>query len=173
MNETAVALKQLDYPNFCIGTSSVAYAIFPDRRVVFSGVSADGTSTINAAESIIQEICRREEINPYAYRWFDFQTNRQYGRSSFYCPHPGEFEFDELHFRPNLHPGVTKQVDEHGRPYMLINSPEAYHVESWTMAPCPSEVVALFREYIGDPDRPAHQCQNALDHDPSRPLRYY
>ncbi len=172
VNETSVVLKELDYPNFWIGTSRVAYAIFPDRRVVFSGITREGTSTINAAESIIQEICRREEIDPYAHRWFDLQTNRQYGDGRFNCPHPGEFEFNELHFRPNPHPGVTQQTDERGQPYTLVSTPEAYCVERWTPVPCPPEVVAAFRECIGDPDRPPHQCKNTMDHDPNRPLRF-
>lgn len=168
----SITRQELAYPNFHVGTSKVVYVVFPDRRVVFSGITCDGTSTINAAEIIIQEICRHAEINPYAYHWFDLQTCRGYGVNRTSCPHPGEFEFEELNFRPNPNPGLTEQINDHGQPYTLLNSSEAYHVHTWSTVVCPSDVVELFRDVIGDPDRPAHQCMTYDDHDPDRPRRY-
>lgn len=170
MDEKPLKLKELEYPNFWVGTSRLVYAVFDGARCVFSGLTRGGTSTstINAAERIIELIAQREEINPYGHRWFDLQTNKGYG-GGHDCPHLGEFEFDELVFTPNKHRGLTETVGEDGQPVTILGTPEAIHVTDWHMVPCPPEVIAAFAVHIGDLSQPAYQCANPMTHDPNRP----
>lgn len=165
---TKTAPQMLEYPNFHgEGTSRLVYVVLPDRRCIFSGVTRRGTSTINRAEAIIDLIAQREEIDPFTCRWFDLQTYLQYGGES-WCPHPGEFEFDELILCPNDHRTQDRVIEADEMTVSIGGSPEAFTVDYWKPTPCPPEIVAVFREYIGDHSRPAFQCKNPSDPDPNR-----
>lgn len=147
MDSNRLKLKELDYPNNSQGTSSIAYALFSDRRCVFSGITegVDCTSTINAAERIIALIATREKLNPFDCRFFDLQGCKQYGGGSS-CPHPGEFMFDEL----------------------ILDSSATISVKGWRREICPAEVIAAFRIHIGDLSQPAYQLPSSSLHDPNR-----
>lgn len=72
----ATELKRILYSNQGIKKSSADYAVFDYGDCVFSGVTKDGKSTINAAEDIIRIISRAEGI-PLTF--FDLQTRLGYG----------------------------------------------------------------------------------------------
>ncbi len=94
-------LKKARYENFGGGNkyAEVAYEIFGDR-CVFCGITPPHkrTSTINAAESILQAIADQEGVPVTNLRFFDLQTQMGYNMA------PGLFEFDELVFTVNQPP---------------------------------------------------------------------
>jgi len=72
----------------------VVYTIV-GNRCYFSGIECElRTSTINAAESIMQAISEQEGVPVNRLRWFDLQTHRGYGGKR-----PGEFKINELAIR--------------------------------------------------------------------------
>ena len=108
------------------------------NRVVFTGMKRGG-STINFVEDIIARIVQKEGIDPAQFEFYDLMTHRGY-----YGTEPGEFQFQR----------VTFEV-ANGQP---VNP-------AWDNAPCPEEVIALFREHIGGTDEP-YQMKSPMDHRP-------
>ncbi|MDO8482348.1 MAG: hypothetical protein Q7S86_00835 [bacterium] len=81
-------MKTVSYPNFGKGEGRVDYKLFEGFRCVFSGVTSDGTSTINAAERIVKAIA---EVEKATLMFYDLQTQKGY---DFY--RPGEYSFSRL-----------------------------------------------------------------------------
>lgn len=98
----------------------VAYVMPDDSTIVFSGITWNKTSTVNVAEDIIRLLCDEEHRGPSSTRFFDLQTCLGYNYHR-----PGHFQYDEV------------TVDEH------------FKNPGWTPVTCPTEIVNLFREYIG------------------------
>jgi hypothetical protein len=91
---TEARLKRAEYPNFGKGMGQVAYVRIgaSGNQIIFSGVTDKTTSTVNAAERIIQSISLAEQIeDPKRIVWCDLQTQRGY---SYF--RPGEYEFNHL-----------------------------------------------------------------------------
>lgn len=130
--------------------NKVVYVIIGDC-CYFSGIEKNfRTSTINAAESIIQAISNREETNVAKLRWFDLLTYRGYHKM------PGGYELAEMIIGPNTSflmadksGYVSIEVDgEKG--VLLTGGTEDFTVTYWNYkAPCPQEVLQIFHEYIG------------------------
>jgi len=129
-------LKEAQYPNWGwpiagVEYGKVAYAII-GGCCYFSGLTASGqaTSTINAAESIVQAIADQEGVPIEKLRFFDLQTHRGYDKPE------GEFAFDELVF------------DDESLGQGKVS------VSGWAERECPNGVIELFSDCIGKPDQP-------------------
>ena len=81
-------MKRLGYLNLGRGESFVEYIIFKEIFCVFTGVTNNGTSTVNGAERIIKVITETEGRQ---FSFYDLQTQKGY---SYYKP--GEYSFDHL-----------------------------------------------------------------------------
>lgn len=104
--------------------SFVDYEIFDGYKCVFSGVSGNGKSTINAAEGIIKAIAETEKV---PLKFYDLQTHKGYDYFK-----PGEYSFDLLI--------ITNQ-----------NDPE---VVRWVPERLFREALEVFKEHIGSNPRP-------------------
>jgi hypothetical protein len=125
-----IYLKHIPYrSSCCAGIGDIDgildYAILPDERCIFSGVTRDSQSTVMAIETIIPNICRRENLDPKSVRFFDLRTCRSSGTDG-YLEH---FEFDQVLF------GVDLSGD-------IVDS-------GWEHREAPLEVLNLFKEHIG------------------------
>lgn len=121
-------LKEAFYPNLNADFSTVVYAII-GNTCVFTKKGRRGTSTINAAESIIFAICIKERMDPRSGLFYDLSTCQEYSHLQ-----PGEFEFAQIHFRLEENQPVQPSWD--------------------TRQTCPSKIVKLFKQYIGpDPQQ--------------------
>ncbi|MFA6391869.1 MAG: hypothetical protein WCW66_03925 [Patescibacteria group bacterium] len=141
---TEVSLKKIAYPKTIphLGPEAyVAYAIMA-RCVVFSGLTPNTTSTVNAAENIIMAICRAEGMEPNKFAFFDLQTSQTYGRFE-----PGEFELSLLEF--NYIPHFCGAVYKGSDGSVTIGTSGPIQVMSWEPFPYSPEVVKLFAEQIG------------------------
>ncbi|GEM_PF-3137247 len=109
--------------------TKVVYALM-GQDCYFSGAPREvslGTSTINAAESVIEGIVEREKVSFDDFTFFDLQTYRAYSDKF-----SGFYTLDEL-----------------------VLSKENLSVDYWKHdIVCPPQVEKLFQEYIGplDPD---------------------
>ncbi len=111
----------------------VVYALYDDS-IVFSGLhgihEAPVTSTINAAESVIDSILAQEHLVWHeSQRYFDLLTHRGYPQ------YPSGFiRYTQL---------VLRKVDR----------PPGFFVSHWhNDVPCPDHVLKDFAEHIGQPD---------------------
>ena len=129
--------------------NKVAYIIIGDC-CYFSGVEKEmRTSTINAAESIIEAISHQENILAIALRWFDLLTYRGYNNK------PGEYELKELKIGPSK--DLTSKgwrlglLEVNGEEALIYTEAEQdFVIASWNdVALCPNEVLEIFRDYIG------------------------
>lgn len=68
----------------------VTYIVF-GNQVVFMGMTSDCTSTINAAEEIVNAIIEKEHLDPCAVTFYDLQTHMGYKHIK-----QGKFIIDEL-----------------------------------------------------------------------------
>lgn len=138
--------EDLKFPEF----NRVVYVIIGDC-CYFSGIERRlRTSTVNAAESIVKAISEQEEVAIERLRWFDLQTRRGY---QWYAP--GKYELQELLIGPSgdLTPqeGGIAEVEIAGETAIVVTPDEEdFVVTGWRDAPCPPEVLELFREYIGE-----------------------
>ncbi len=59
--------------------ATIVYAIMPENRIVFSGTDPGPgrTSTINAAEVIMMEICNHEGIEPTDFTFCDLSASHK------------------------------------------------------------------------------------------------
>ncbi len=89
------------------------------------GMAKGCTSTINSAEEIVNEIARREKVDPSTVTFYDLQTRQGYTHLQ-----PGQFIIDELVCRINN--GVVVGIDE------------------WREGHCTPEALKHFRGYISD-----------------------
>lgn len=148
-------LKEAEYPCWGVGFSGmpphnkVAYIRMNDW-VVFSGIELERrTSTINAAESIIEAIVEQEKIDIMSHRWFDLQTHRGY-----HSIYPGKFQFKELELTINPRgeraPEST-QTELEGEKFIIIDSAgeRDFSVARWNEISCPENIHDLFQECIG------------------------
>lgn len=113
----------------------------------FSGIERKKrTSTINAAESIIEAIAKQERIPMKEFRFFDLQTHRGYDKR------PGEYEFDELILEENAQgkqEGKINSVKIGGEKALIITQDtQGFIVVSWRPSKCSSEILDIFREHI-------------------------
>lgn len=123
-------LKRLAYTNLHNGGKNfVDYVIINGSQCIFSGASDSGTSTINAAESIVALICREEKRNDLTF--FDLQTYLGYSHYQ-----KGEYDFNQLTVPIPFN--MAKRWD--------------YKMD-WRPLPCPQEVLDIFRESIGGEPR--------------------
>jgi len=104
-------VKRIAYSNFgrgfgrSRGNSFVDYEIFDGNTCVFSGITRDGTSTVNAVESIIGAILKKEVR---ILEFYDLQTQKGYDYFE-----PGEYEFNRLVTRGDpSEPEVVEWVEE-------------------------------------------------------------
>jgi hypothetical protein len=132
----------------CPEFHKVVYAII-GNVCYFSGTER-GTSTINAAESIIKEICTQENVPIKNLRFVDIQTHLGYRKPS------GVYMVNELTIK--LRPGTKRkggieQIEIGGEKGLLITGDqEGFEVTSWAKTPFPVDVLELFRPYIGEPN---------------------
>ena len=130
--------------------NKVLYVIIDDC-CYFSGIEKDlRTSTINAAESIIQAISGQEGINVARLRWFDLLTYSGYHKI------PGEYELAEITIGPDT---LSLMADENGciqievdgeEGMLLARGGEDFVVTCWDYkAPCPDKILEIFHKYIG------------------------
>ncbi len=107
--------------------SEVVYTVFDGERCVFSGITPGParTSTVNAAEAIITEICKLEGVSLTDYTFYDLQTGVGYQGWHFVG---GQFAFDQISFQ------VSNEM-----PTDL----------AWHPDRCPPEVYRAFREQLG------------------------
>lgn len=117
-------LKKIPYPTFDGKPAFVVYAI-SDNQCIFSGITWPATSTINAAEGVVEAIAKNERRKVHSLRFFDLQTQRGYPGKEV-----GEFEFDELTLK--LQGDRIADV-------------------SWNPRECPPEIQGLFIPYIQGP----------------------
>ncbi len=124
MTQTVVSIKRAPYSTGASRVAWVGYVIL-GNNVSFTALqpSCQGSS-INYAEDIIHSICQVEGIDNRRFTFFDLQTGTMYG-SSTYGHTPCSFQYDEIIFGEN---GQVRQ---------------------WFPTKCPSEVVEIFRGYIG------------------------
>lgn len=149
-------LKEAQYPCWGFGCGPQYPEFHKAVYVIISGCcyfsgTERGTSTINAAESVIADIARREGKPIVALRWFDLQTYRGYRK----CP--GECKLSELSIGPtaDLEPtkGGVSRFEIEGEQVMVVTQDEEdFRVTGWQkVEPCPPEVLELFKKYIGEP----------------------
>jgi len=104
-------MKQATYKNFNNTPNSVDYTIFEDYICVFSGTKNDGTSTVNAAERIVEAINGIEK-KPLAF--YDLQTQKGYDYYS-----PGEYSFNLLSIKDEDNPEVLSWRPHQINPQIL------------------------------------------------------
>jgi hypothetical protein len=122
-----------DIPEF----NEVLYLI-EDNCCFFSGIGTENrTSTINAAESIIQSIADQENVHIQTFRWFDLQTHLGYDKAS------GDYEMDEL----------LVEIDR--------ERPEGFTVTQWKHTECPPDVSEAFKDQIGKSEFPILSAEEA------------
>lgn len=90
--------------------------------IYFCGITPHSTSTINAAERVIQAIANDLGINYLDYEFIDIQTWHQYGSKK-----RGEFDADQLKF-----------VSMNSRPY----------VHDWVPFSLPEAILNVFKQFI-------------------------
>lgn len=125
-------LKMVGYPNFHVGSSRVAYIVDGDR-VYFTGLDKHGTSTINAAETIVKAIASEEERSWVGLEFFDLQTHTGYTSRN-----PGQYEIDRLR--------VKARCDE-----LVIDGWERVLSDTGSLgnpAEIPEYILDAFREHI-------------------------
>lgn len=148
-------LKETEYPCWGAGLpgmpthNKVAYALV-ENRVIFSGIETERrTSTMNAAESIIEAIAEQEKIDIVSYRWFDLQTHRGY-----HSIQPGNFHLKEIDLTINPkgeRPPQGLQDEFEGEKFIIIDSAgeRDFSVAQWDEISCPENICDLFQECIG------------------------
>ncbi len=99
----------------------IVYAFF-GKKCIFCGITPDATSTINAAEEIIEAITAKEKIDPFWKTFYDLQTHRRYQKD------PGEYEFDRL---------TLKWTED-----------DQVFADGWSPEECPPDVLQAFHEFI-------------------------
>ncbi len=107
-----LSLKEVDYPGFTPASGGrVAYVVV-GNQVYFSGLTPpqQSTSTINAAESIIQAICRAADLDWRACEFYDIQTHWGYSQRA-----AGQWVIDQLH--------VVCHSSDPNRPYVVSWTP--------------------------------------------------
>lgn len=115
-------LKNARYRGFgSTATDGDVMYVIENKKCVYCGVTPSATSTINAAERIIVAIAKQEGVSPQSLSFFDLQARSGYSHIK-----QNEFYFDEVRFSGN-------------------DNPENI---SWHPAPCPTEILKLFRQYI-------------------------
>ncbi len=86
-----IAFKKVHYQgNSRHKGNPVTYIRFGDQ-IVFMGMTSNCTSTINAAEEIVNEIAKREGVHPSTVTFYDLQTRQGYSHIR-----SGDFVIDEL-----------------------------------------------------------------------------
>ena len=117
------ALKEAPYvTNGRVGR--VVYAI-EGSRCVFCGISGrDASSTINAAEEIVEAIVRLDGVDPKTMVFYDLQTTSGYPNKV-----PGDYDFDRL------------DVEVAGGGQRII-------VNDWTPDDCPEDILRKFAKHL-------------------------
>lgn len=122
-------IKELEYPgNSPLHNGVIRYAMFRRSAVelwiVYCGVRKGATSTINAAEEIIETILTHEQLTDHArVRFYDLQC-----QAGYHLHMPGRFDFEEVKFQ--------------------IVEGQVQGVEWWPQS-CPNFVVEAFKDLIG------------------------
>lgn len=134
-----MTLKVVRYPGTGpIFDGHVAYLV-RGKEVIFTfhceGPWHEHTSTINAAEGIVQAICQAERLQCYQHTFYDLQTKLGYPEQ----PH-GWFSLDKLIFR-----GEDRITDVDWA--TVAASKNAHDPIEPNMA-CPEGVLEHFRSYI-------------------------
>lgn len=123
--------------------SRVLYSFVSGRCVFTSVTPPPTTTTINAAEWIIEAICAQEKIMPDSVIFCDLQTKIAYGNlSDFQSQSFSRFQYDEI----TLECGPRFPM----RPMHVPGAP-SFEITKllWKAAPCPGEVVRTFAHLIG------------------------
>ncbi len=103
----------------------IDYVIMDGNRCIYSGITRNSTSTINAAEGIINTICHREEFEPNEVKFFELLTCRGYGH---------------LHLESCEYFPIVLELDDRG------NVKDA----GWDAClECPSDIREIFKDHIG------------------------
>jgi hypothetical protein len=123
-------LKYLDYEGFNRNSGGRVAYLVADDQVIFSGLTlpSESTSTINAAENIVEAICETEGLNWRSVTFYDIRTHRGYHKPAGFC------EVNKLNLVPDL--------SDHSVPFRV----------SWEVLNCddfPEEVWELFGPFIG------------------------
>ena len=136
-------------------TTKVVYIIV-DGCCYFSGIET-GTSTINAAENVIQAIAEQEGVSVDSLRYFDIQT-----RLGGYEREEGCFEINELDFAMGRERTRQEDIAMIGRRFGKVlkyggKAPGTVQeckiiptVTGWKSAVLPEEILEEFRPYIGE-----------------------
>lgn len=77
---------------------NVLYERIGEDSVIYSGITLNNTSTIVAAERIINRICEREKLEPSKSSFYDLQTHLGYDKKS------SEYELNEVRWSPPSEP---------------------------------------------------------------------
>ncbi|MCX6785191.1 MAG: hypothetical protein NTV81_04720 [Candidatus Komeilibacteria bacterium] len=117
------------------------YAVI-GQRCIFTGLTYDATSTINACEAIVEEIARLERRRITDLIFYDLQTHVTYDSKA-----PGEFEIDRIVIK-----GLSKADDEEpDEDRIVIKGPS--WTPGWDTARLPADLVEKFRPCIGQLDQ--------------------
>lgn len=136
--------KTILYPTFQASRPGyLQYAIWGGsrpRKCVFSGITVGVTSTINAAAEVVKAIAAAEGLQSVReMEFYDLLTYRGYhGHDA------GVFQFVRL--RLSLNRGQITEVDH-----------------DW-MVRCPEDVIATFREVIGEEGDEVIQAAGSVSH---------
>jgi len=117
--ETVPQVKTAFFTSFTNQPAEFRYVITNDC-CTFTAVDAQTTSSINAAEDIVEAICAQEGCQFHQLRFFDLQTHLGYSSKQ-----PGHFEYDEVELES------------------LSGTPR------WIKANLPTEIRTLFAREIG------------------------
>lgn len=82
----------------------VTYVRFEDQ-IIFMGMARNCTSTIDAAEQIINAITQREGVDPGTLTFYDLQTRQGYSHLK-----PGQFILNQLTLQ--IEGGIVTNVEE-------------------------------------------------------------
>jgi hypothetical protein len=131
------------YPNPDCGPEygQVLYAIF-GRKCIFTGVTNNVTSTINACEAIVEEIARLEGCAIDNLEFYDLQTHVSYSKE------PGIFEIDRVVIHRSE--DVEETPDDNR---VVIGSPHPWK-PGWDTAKLPQRLIERFRPCIGKLGQP-------------------
>lgn len=121
----------------------------------FSGIER-GTSTINAAEDVIQSIAKQEKVALISLRYFDIQTHKGYYKL------PGKYQVNELKFRLGremTEKETLKSIEKRFRCKVIKSNISGKKsvaeceliptVHTWAKASLPENILELFKEHIG------------------------
>lgn len=131
------------YPDCGLKYGQVLYVII-GKKCIFTGLNDNATSTINACESIIEEILRLEGCQINDLRFYDLQTHLTYSSKK-----PGVYDLDHIVVH---HQKIEEQARDavlELQGHIVIGSRHNWSI-GWNPVKLSPKIIELFRPCIGN-----------------------